>query len=261
MPLPVVCTTAVFILYSAVWPILVVAAFFLGWILFGRHVERLHTGVTVVLLAALLFAASVSGAGMQTTTCSSTQANCLTLRSQPNSARPINQIASIMKRTELRIASCCCIPREPTTSSCQFPNPKMHHRRRKPERLTATRGPLLSSISVSALPADRVTGFSSMKNPVPTMRDIAAMLFGSTGISCNFGIRTWQRTNLDGKKSLAMRNFLVSSSPTPFKRQGSNERPSGRLHLRGSANRAARSRRNSRAGGRIQTRTRLRLMN
>jgi hypothetical protein len=62
MPLPVVCTTAVFILYSAVWPILVVAAFSLGWILFGRHVKRLHKGVTVVLLAALLFAASVSSA-------------------------------------------------------------------------------------------------------------------------------------------------------------------------------------------------------
>src|ERR1700722_14662806 len=39
MSLPVVCTTAVFILYSAVWPILVVAAFSLGWILFGRHLE------------------------------------------------------------------------------------------------------------------------------------------------------------------------------------------------------------------------------
>jgi hypothetical protein len=63
LPLPVVCTTAVYLLVTAEWPLLVIAAPSLGWIFFGHHLKRLPhpRGVTAVILALLLLAASTAG--------------------------------------------------------------------------------------------------------------------------------------------------------------------------------------------------------
>jgi len=60
-PVPVVCATAVYILYSAVWPLLVVAAFSLGWIFFSHHLKDYRRRTTAALLAFLLLTASVAG--------------------------------------------------------------------------------------------------------------------------------------------------------------------------------------------------------
>jgi len=62
--LPVVCTTAVYVLYNAVWPILVIAAPSFVWIFFGHYLKRFRRGVTAVSLAFSLFAVSLASASL-----------------------------------------------------------------------------------------------------------------------------------------------------------------------------------------------------
>jgi hypothetical protein len=64
LPLPVVCTTAVYVLYNAVWPILVIAAPSFVWIFFGHYLKRFRRGVTAVSLAFSLFAVSLASASL-----------------------------------------------------------------------------------------------------------------------------------------------------------------------------------------------------
>jgi hypothetical protein len=61
LPLPVVCTTAVYVLFSA-WPwlLLLVAALSFGWLFLDRHLKFLRRGRTAVFLAILLFAVSLA---------------------------------------------------------------------------------------------------------------------------------------------------------------------------------------------------------
>jgi hypothetical protein len=58
LPLPVVCTTAAYVLSSAVWPLLVGLALASGWLVLRRDRKPLRPNVTAVLLAILLFAVS-----------------------------------------------------------------------------------------------------------------------------------------------------------------------------------------------------------
>jgi hypothetical protein len=72
LPLPVVCTTAVYVLYSAAWPwllaawpwLLLVVALSFGWLFFGRHLQFLRRHITAVFLAILLFAASFASVSL-----------------------------------------------------------------------------------------------------------------------------------------------------------------------------------------------------
>jgi hypothetical protein len=64
LPLPVACSTAVYMLYSAAWPLVSVAALLLVGILFGHHLKRLAPGVTATFLVLLLFAASSAGVSL-----------------------------------------------------------------------------------------------------------------------------------------------------------------------------------------------------
>lgn len=60
VPLPVVCTTAVYVLFSGGWPLLVVVALVvalsLGWIFSGHQLGLLRRSMTVVVLALLFLA-------------------------------------------------------------------------------------------------------------------------------------------------------------------------------------------------------------
>lgn len=58
LSLPVVCTTAVYVLYSAMWPLPVVVALCLGWVLFNRYLKRIPRWATVVFVTCLLFVLS-----------------------------------------------------------------------------------------------------------------------------------------------------------------------------------------------------------
>jgi hypothetical protein len=62
LPLPVVCTTAVYMLFSAHWPILVIAALLSAWGLIVRRRKLNKRIVTVVALALLLATVSTAGA-------------------------------------------------------------------------------------------------------------------------------------------------------------------------------------------------------
>ncbi len=62
LPLPVVCTTAVYMLFSARWPLLVIAALSLAWMLFVRRRKLNQRIVTVVVLVLLLLTVSAAGA-------------------------------------------------------------------------------------------------------------------------------------------------------------------------------------------------------
>jgi hypothetical protein len=63
LPLPVVCTAAVYVLFNPAWHLLVVAvaALPLGWIFFGHHLGRHRRGWTAVILALLLLVTSYAG--------------------------------------------------------------------------------------------------------------------------------------------------------------------------------------------------------
>lgn len=62
MPLPVVCTTAVYVLFNAAWPILVAAALWVGWNFVGHYLKRFRRGATMVILALLLLVPYLLGA-------------------------------------------------------------------------------------------------------------------------------------------------------------------------------------------------------
>ena len=64
LPLPVVCTTAVYVLDSSVWLLFVIGALSCGWIFFGQHLKRLPRGAIAVSLAFLLFAVSLASASL-----------------------------------------------------------------------------------------------------------------------------------------------------------------------------------------------------
>jgi hypothetical protein len=65
VPLPVVCTTAVYMLLSAVWPLaaiaLILLGWWLGWIVFDRHLRRLPRSVPAVVLAFLFLTVTTAG--------------------------------------------------------------------------------------------------------------------------------------------------------------------------------------------------------
>lgn len=61
LPLPVVCTAAVYMLYKAVWPAFLVAASAVGWMLFGHHLKQLRRPVLAGLLALSIFIPSFAG--------------------------------------------------------------------------------------------------------------------------------------------------------------------------------------------------------
>lgn len=59
LPLPVVCTTAVYVLFNSGWWLLVgMAALWLVWTVSGHHLKGLWRGLTAVVLTLLLFVAS-----------------------------------------------------------------------------------------------------------------------------------------------------------------------------------------------------------
>ncbi|MGB7547729.1 MAG: hypothetical protein WBM14_08265, partial [Terracidiphilus sp.] len=62
LPLPVVCTTAVYMLFSARWPLLVIAAFLLTWTFVARLRKINQRVVAVVVLVLLLLTVSTAGA-------------------------------------------------------------------------------------------------------------------------------------------------------------------------------------------------------
>lgn len=64
LSLPVVCTTAVYVLYSAMWPMWplpVLVILCLGWVLSKRYVKRFPRWATVVFVTCLLFVLSLTG--------------------------------------------------------------------------------------------------------------------------------------------------------------------------------------------------------
>jgi hypothetical protein len=61
VPLPVVCTTAVYVLFGAWWPVVVVAGFGLGWIFFGRRLRRFQRSAMAIALVLLFLAVSIAG--------------------------------------------------------------------------------------------------------------------------------------------------------------------------------------------------------
>jgi hypothetical protein len=60
LPLPVVCATDVYLMFSAGWPLLIVFALLLGWIVFSHWLKGFKRGVTAAILVLLLFAASTA---------------------------------------------------------------------------------------------------------------------------------------------------------------------------------------------------------
>jgi hypothetical protein len=62
LPLPVVCTTAIYVLFNARWPLFVVAVLWIGWIFFSRLLTRFRRSVTAVALAILLLTVPIAGA-------------------------------------------------------------------------------------------------------------------------------------------------------------------------------------------------------
>jgi hypothetical protein len=62
VPLPVVCTTAVYVLLNAGWPLFVVVALWLVWICFGRFLRRFRCSVTAVAVVFLFLTVPIASA-------------------------------------------------------------------------------------------------------------------------------------------------------------------------------------------------------
>jgi hypothetical protein len=62
LPLPVVCTTAVYMLFSAHWPLPAIAVLSFAWVLFVRRTKLNPHIVTVAVLVLLLIIVSAAGA-------------------------------------------------------------------------------------------------------------------------------------------------------------------------------------------------------
>lgn len=62
VPLPVVCTTAVYVLFNAGWPLFVVAVLWFGWIFLSRLLRPFRRSVTAVALAVVLLTVPIAGA-------------------------------------------------------------------------------------------------------------------------------------------------------------------------------------------------------
>ena len=60
LPLPVVSATDVYLMFSAGWPLLVVFALLLGWIVFSDWLKGFQRGLTAAILVLLLFATSTA---------------------------------------------------------------------------------------------------------------------------------------------------------------------------------------------------------
>ena len=60
LPPPVVSATDVYLMFSAGWPLLVVFALLLGWIVFSHWLKGFRRGLTAAILVLLLFAASTA---------------------------------------------------------------------------------------------------------------------------------------------------------------------------------------------------------
>jgi hypothetical protein len=61
VPVPVVCTTAIYVLFDAKWPLIVVAALILGWVVYAPHFRRLARSVGAAVLGLLLLTVSTGG--------------------------------------------------------------------------------------------------------------------------------------------------------------------------------------------------------
>jgi hypothetical protein len=61
VPVPVVCTTAIYVLFDAKWPLVVVVAGFLGWGFFAPRLRRLARSAGVAVLGLLLLTISTAG--------------------------------------------------------------------------------------------------------------------------------------------------------------------------------------------------------
>jgi hypothetical protein len=61
VPVSVVCTTAIYVLYSAKWPLVIVAGLTLGWAGFGRRLPALQSSGAAATLALLLLTVSTAG--------------------------------------------------------------------------------------------------------------------------------------------------------------------------------------------------------
>jgi hypothetical protein len=60
LPLPVVSATDIYLMFSAGWPLLVVFALLLGWIVLSHWLKGFRRGLTAAILVLLLFAASTA---------------------------------------------------------------------------------------------------------------------------------------------------------------------------------------------------------
>jgi hypothetical protein len=61
VPVPVVCTTAIYVLYTAKWPLAIVGGLILGWALFGHRFSARQSSATAATLALLLLTVATAG--------------------------------------------------------------------------------------------------------------------------------------------------------------------------------------------------------
>ncbi len=60
LPLPVICATDVYLMFSAGWPLIIVFALLLGWIGFRHWLKGFRRSMTAAILVLLLFATSTA---------------------------------------------------------------------------------------------------------------------------------------------------------------------------------------------------------